>query len=212
MSNPSPTEVSAVRRGRPRSEKSHDAILQAAGTMLLDQGLDAVSMDALAEAAGVGKATIYRWWPTKESLALDALFDQWAQSSGPAPDTGSLQVDLEDLLLPWARRLEERPYARLLGSFIAKAHSDPEFAAEYRARIVTPRRETARPIFERAIVRGEAAPDIDIEACLDVVYGAVYHRLLHGHAPVTDRFVSEVIDIALHGVAVNRTRRKDTTE
>lgn len=194
----------AGRRGRPRSEKSRDAILHAAGTLLIDEGLDAVSMDALAEAAGVGKATIYRWWPTKEALAVEALYDEWARSSGPTPDTGSLRGDLEELLLPWARRLTERPYARLLGSFISKAHSDPDFAAEYRARVVIPRRNTARPAFERAIARGEVAPDIPIEACLDVVYGAVYHRLLHGHAPVTDSFVGEVIDIALNGVAVKQ--------
>ena len=98
-----PSEEDAPRRGRPRSERSREAILQAAAALLLDQGLDAVSMDALAESAGVGKATIYRWWPAKESLALDALYDEWARTPGPTPDTGSLHGDLEALLLPWSR-------------------------------------------------------------------------------------------------------------
>jgi AcrR family transcriptional regulator len=200
-----PSEDSTPRRGRPRSERSREAILQAAATLLLDQGLDAVSMDALAESAGVGKATIYRWWPTKESLALDALHDEWARTPGPTPDTGSLRGDLEALLLPWSRRLGTRPYARLLGSFIAKAHGDPDFALEYRARIVTPRRGAARPIFDRALARGEIASGLDVDVCLDVVYGAVYHRLLHGHAPVTDRFVGDVIDIVLRGVVADNT-------
>ena len=68
----------APRRGRPRSEKARLAILEAATELLLVQGLSAVSMDAVAERAGVSKATIYRWWPTKETLALDALFNEWA--------------------------------------------------------------------------------------------------------------------------------------
>jgi AcrR family transcriptional regulator len=65
------------RRGRPRSERASDAIFDAAAELLLEHGLDAVSMDAVAERAGVSKATIYRWWPTKETLALDALYHEW---------------------------------------------------------------------------------------------------------------------------------------
>ena len=68
----------APRRGRPRSEKARLAILEAAAELLLARGLSAVSMDAVAERAGVSKATIYRWWPTKETLALDALYNEWA--------------------------------------------------------------------------------------------------------------------------------------
>src|SRR5579871_5389938 len=87
-------------RGRPRSEKAHKAILDAAAELLLARGLSAVSMDAVAERAGVSKATIYRWWPTKETLALDALYTEWA-AAAPAPrDTGSLRKDLLALLRP----------------------------------------------------------------------------------------------------------------
>src|ERR1700761_4584762 len=77
-------------RGRPRSVKAHEAILEAAAGLLLEHGLDAVSMDAVAMRAGVSKATIYRWWPTKESLALDAMSTSWI-AAVPAPkDTGTL--------------------------------------------------------------------------------------------------------------------------
>src|ERR1700704_255725 len=86
------------RRGRPRSEKARVAILEAAAELLLARGLSAVSMDAVAERAGVSKATIYRWWPTKETLALDALYTEWA-AAGPHPrDTGSLRRALLCLL------------------------------------------------------------------------------------------------------------------
>ena len=191
------------KRGRPRSEQARESILHAAAELLLNHGLDAVSMDAVAEHAGVSKATIYRWWPTKETLALDALYTEWAERSAAVPDTGSLRGDLLALLRPWARLVRSRPYARVIGTFITKAHSDPTFAAEYRTRLVTPRRDRARALFERAAQRGELRPDVRVEVALDLLYGALYHRLLHGHAPMSDRFVADVIDMTLHGVAAS---------
>jgi AcrR family transcriptional regulator len=160
-------------------------------------------MDAVAEHAGVSKATIYRWWPTKETLALDALYTEWAERSPAVRDTGSLRGDLLALLRPWARLVRSRPYARVIGTFITEAHSDPTFAAEYRARLVTPRRDKARALFERAARRGELRPGVDVEVALDLLYGALYHRLLHGHAPLSDRFVVDVVEMTLHGVAAS---------
>ena len=98
----------APQRGRPRSEKARTAILEAAAELLLARGLSAVSMDAVAERAGVSKATIYRWWPTKETLALDALYTS-GPAAAPARDTGSLRGDLLSLLRPWARLASSRP-------------------------------------------------------------------------------------------------------
>src|ERR1700743_1650675 len=103
-------------RGRPRSARAHEAILKAAAGLLLENGLAAVSMDAVAERAGVSKATIYRWWPTKETLALDALYTEWA-AVRPAPrDTGTLRGDLLSLLRPWARLAGSRPYGRVIAA------------------------------------------------------------------------------------------------
>ena len=187
-------------RGRPRSEKAHKAILDAAAELLLARGLSAVSMDAVAERAGVSKATIYRWWPTKETLALDALYTEWA-TVGPSPrDTGSLRSDLLALLRPWARLTSSRPYGQVIAALITEAQTDPVFAAEYRQRVVEPRRDQARAIFRRAIERGEIPPGTNIEVALDLLYGPLYHRLLHGHAPLTDRFTQDVIDMALNGI------------
>jgi AcrR family transcriptional regulator len=197
--NDEPTVV-APRRGRPRSEKAHKAILEAAAELLLARGLAAVSMDAVAERAGVSKATIYRWWPTKETLALDALYNEWA-GVPPARDTGSLRGDLLSLLRPWARRASSRPYGRVIAALITEAQTDPLFASEYIARFVEPRRDQARAIFRRAIERGEIPAATRIEVALDLLYGPLYHRLLHGHAPLDDRFVRDVIDTALGGIA-----------
>jgi AcrR family transcriptional regulator len=186
-------------RGRPRSEKAHKAILEAAAELLLEKGLAAVSMDAVAERAAVSKATIYRWWPTKETLALDALYHEWARVP-PARDTGSLGGDLLSLLRPWARLASKRPYGRAIAALLTEAQTDPKFAQAYRARFVEPRREQARAIFRRAIERGEIPADTKIEVTLDLLYGPVYHRLLHGHAPLNDRFVRDIIDTTLYGI------------
>ena len=192
------TQVPA--RGRPRSEKARKAVLDAAAELLLARGLSAVSMDAVAEQAGVSKATIYRWWPTKETLALDALFTDWAAARPYPQDTGSLRGDLRSLLRPWVRLATSRPYGRVIAALLAEAQTDPVFAAEYRQRVVDPRRDQARAVFGRAIERGEIPADTKVEVALDLLYGPLYHRLLHGHAPLDDRFTQDVIDMALAGI------------
>jgi AcrR family transcriptional regulator len=202
------TDVAATpRRGRPRSEAARLAILNAAAELLLEHGLAAVSMDQVAAHAGVSKATIYRWWPTKESLALDALYHEW-EGVPPATDTGSLRGDLLAQLRPWARLANRRPYARIVTALLAQAHSDPDFAREYRERFLQPRREPARAALRRAIERGEIPADTNVEIALDLLYGPIYHRLLHGHGAVNDRFVRQVVDMALNGMAPERRRTR----
>ena len=188
-------------RGRPRSEKARTAILTAAIDLLLEQGLHAMSMDDVAQRAGVSKATIYRWWPSKELLALDALATAWAT---PTPDaqrnTGSLRGDLLAGLRTWLRQLKQRPYGRVIAGLVAQAQTDPEFAKLYREHFVQPRRANTRELLRRAIDRGEIPPDTNIDVTLDLLYGPIYHRLLHGHAPLTDRFAQQVIDTVITGI------------
>jgi AcrR family transcriptional regulator len=184
--------------GRPRSAKAHQAILAATTELLLDQGLQSMNMDELAERAGVSKATIYRWWNSKELLALEALATEWG-TPGPIPerDTGSLRGDLLAQLRPWLRKLQDKPYGRVIAGFVAQAHTDPEFATLYRQHFVQPRRDATRPLLVRAIERGEVAAGADLDVTLDLLYGPIYHRLLHGHAPLNDRFVQHVIDAVI---------------
>jgi AcrR family transcriptional regulator len=191
----------AQRRGRPRSEKAREAILKAreailaaAAELLLARGLGAVSMDAVAERACVSKATIYRWWPTKETLALDALYREWAAAQLTARETGSLRGDLLSLLGPWVRLVGKRPYGRVIAALIAEAQADPAFALQYRERFVEPRRAQSRPIFQHAVERGELPGSTDVELALDMLYGPLYHRLLHGHAPLDERFLRDLVD------------------
>ena len=108
--------------------------------------------------------------------------------------------DLLALLHPWAHLVTTRPYARVIAALVTKAHTDPAFAGEYVAHLVAPRRDRARTAFTRAVDRGEIAPDAPVDVALDLLYGPLYHRLLHGHAPVDHAFVDDVVDLALHGI------------
>jgi AcrR family transcriptional regulator len=189
-------------RGRPRSETAQAAILSAAIALLLDEGLHAMSMDDVAERAGVSKATIYRWWASKELLALDALSTDWAAATAiKRADTGSLRGDLLAFLRPWIRQLNEKPYGRVIAGLVAQAQTDPEFATLYREHFVQPRRDATRLLFVRALDRGEILPNTDVEVALDLLYGPIYHRMLHLHAPLNDRFTKDVVDAVTKAVS-----------
>ena len=115
-------------------------------------------------------------------------------------DTGSLRGDLLSLLNPWARVASSRPYGRVIAALLSEVQTDPAYAAEYRQRVVQPRRDRARAILARAVERGEIPPSTKTEVAIDLLYGPLYHRLLHGHAPLDDQFVEDVVDMALTGI------------
>jgi AcrR family transcriptional regulator len=194
------SQAIAPPRGRPRSETAHRAILAAAAELLLDHGLHAVSMDAVAERAGVSKATIYRWWAKKEILALDMLFTEWSAVTPQQYESGLLRSDLIALLQAWTRLCSTRPYARVVAALLAEARTDPAFSAEYQRRMLEPRRDQARMIFAHAVARGEIPAETKVEVAIDLLYGPLYHRLLHGHAPLDDQFVDDLVEIALRGI------------
>lgn len=185
-------------RGRPRSEKARAAIMDAAAELLLGKGLGGVSMDVVARRAKVSKATIYRWWPTKERLALDTLYHEWERPS--TPDTGSLRDDLLAYLVPWVHLARTRPFALVVAELLVEVHDSPDFGRVYLEHFVEPRRAPAREFFQRAIERGEI-PAIDIDPVLDLIFGPIYHRLLHLHGPLDDGFLELVVGTVLRGLA-----------
>jgi len=189
-----------MRRGRPRSVTRKQAILQAAFELLGERGLAATSMDAVAERAGVSKATIYRWWDSKELLALDALYAAWDTAGLVTRQTGTLRAEMLALVRPWVRLVATGPSARILTALLAEAQNDPEFGQAYRAHFIEPRRDQARAVFSRAIARGEIPAAIDVEVAIDLLWGPLYHRLFHGHAPLNERFARRSVDTALAGI------------
>src|SRR5258708_24493056 len=170
------TDAEPVTRGRPRSERARRAILAAASRLLLDVGVEEMSMDTLAAHAGVSKATIYRWWTSKELVALDALLELWIEASVEpgGPDTGTLRDDLFLRVKVWAA-LPQAELGRALGGLVAKARRDADFSLVHLERFVHPRPDAARPVFLRAVDRGENAAGTDIETAIDLLYGPLFH-------------------------------------
>jgi AcrR family transcriptional regulator len=159
-----------------------------------------MSIEEVAARAGVGKATIYRRWPSKGLLALDAFVVSF-RAAQPVPDTGSLRGDLLAALRTWVRAVTSTPSGRLLASLIGAAQDDPELHAAWRDRVLEPLRERHRLMLERAVERGEIEASTDFEVVLDLFFGAAQHRLLLGHLPMTESFIESVVDVIMSGIA-----------
>lgn len=186
-------------RGRPRSETAKQAILRAARDLLARGGPGAVTMEAVAEAAGVGKPTVYRWWPDRHAVAMAALMD--ATTEEPAAATGrSAVVELREQLRTIARRFTT-PTGRHVTSMLAAADSASELSKAFRNHFVLARRAEGRVLLERAIAEKLVRKNLDLEVALDMLYGPVFFRLLLGHAPLDERFMDDVLAEAMRGLA-----------
>jgi AcrR family transcriptional regulator len=188
-----------ARRGRPRSEEADRAILDAATELLAERGLAGMSIEEVATRAGVGKATIYRRWRSRGALALDAFVREF-QGLQPVPDTGTLRGDLIAALRAWVRAVTRTPMGRVLLGLIAEAQHDPAVADAWRMQVMEPLRAQRTVIVRRAVARGEIPASTDPDIVLDLLYGASYHRLLHGHRPLTDDFVCDAVDLIIAGL------------
>jgi AcrR family transcriptional regulator len=183
--------------GRPRSERAHRAILQAANELLESEGFAAVTVETIAERAGVSKATIYRWWPNRAAVVMDG-FLSLVSSKVPFPHTGRARADIRIHM----RRLAEAfsgKIGRTVAALIAEGQSDPELAEALRSRWLSVRRAEARKILELGIERGELREDLDLEVAVDVLYGPIYYRMLVGHAPLEEDFANALADHVFAG-------------
>jgi AcrR family transcriptional regulator len=190
--------------GRPRSERAHRAILQAANDLLESEEFAAVTVEAIAERAGVSKATVYRWWPNRAAVVMDG-FLSIVSSQVPFPHTGRAREDIRIHM----RRLAEAFSGKIgstVAALIAEGQSDPELAEALRSRWLSVRREEARDILELGIERGELRDDIDPEVAVDVLYGPIYYRLLVGHAPLDNDFADALADHVFAGLAARGPR------
>jgi AcrR family transcriptional regulator len=194
-----PVDVPQARRGRPRSEQADRAILQAASRLLAERGLSGMSIEEVAARAGVGKTTIYRRWTSRGTLALDAFLTEF-QGQQPLPNTGTLRGDLLAALRAWIRSVTRTSAGPILAGLIAEAQRDPDLAAAWRERVVGPLRAQHKVMLDRAAGRGEIPASTDYEVVLDLVFGAAYHRLLHGHQPLTDKFARQVVGLVVAGI------------
>jgi AcrR family transcriptional regulator len=190
-------------RGRPRSERSHRAILDAANEILEEHGFVDLTMDEVAQRGGVRKATIYRWWPTKGTLVFEAFTANFLARQ-PTPNTGSLRGDLLGALRNWIKTVKGTVTGRTLVALIAEVQRDPDLAEIWREHFVTSVRTQHRVMIDRAVERGALSPDVDSDVVLDLVYGSAYHRLLQSHLPLTERFAQNVVDTVVAGLQMDR--------
>lgn len=186
-------------RGRPRDEEARQRILEGALELLEESGFANITTDAIAERAGASKATIYRWWPNKSAVLLEALREAVAQES-PFPDTGNLEEDIRIQLRNFTTLLTG-PRGRSFAGFIGAAQSDPEIAESFRTVWIEPRRRQAKDVLRKHQLNGTLSKDIDLGEMLDLLYGPFYFRLLAGHEPLCTKFADLITDLALQGVA-----------
>jgi len=185
-------------RGRPRSDEVDKAILRATSELLSERGLDAMTIEDVAARAGVGKSSIYRRWPTKGTLALDAFLNDFLAQQPPVND-GTLKGDLQEALTLWSSAVVGTPTGRALVALVAEAQHDHVLAQGWIERVMTPVREQHRTMVVRAIERGEIPADSDIDVIMDLLYGAAYHRLLQGHLSITPEFIELVARMVAEG-------------
>src|ERR1700704_3411908 len=146
-----------------------------------------MTIEGVAARAGVAKASIYRRWPSKGALAFDATLAEYLAGQ-PTRHTGSLEGDLLATARDWIRSVKRSPLGPTLRFLPAEVHSDPSLADAWPERFVRQVRKQRRPVGERAIARGEIPANRDAELILDMLYGPLYHRYLHRHLPLTERF------------------------
>jgi AcrR family transcriptional regulator len=170
--------------GRRRNEAAREAILDAAFRLISAPGTEPVTIDAIAAEAGVGRQTIYRWWPSKGAVVADALV-RHARFVVPERDTGSFSGDLAAFLIDSFAGLEDEGYADRLRQIVAQAQHD-EHVARVLKDFTAVRRTALRALLERGREFGELAADADLDMLVDMAYGVLYYRLLVGHVPLDE--------------------------
>jgi AcrR family transcriptional regulator len=184
--------------GRPRSEETKRAILTASYELLLENGFKTVTVEGIAERAGVSKATIYKWWPNKAAVVLDGFFNA-TEAMLQLPDTGSVREDLCIQVNDLATFLTSQK-GKVITELIAEGQFDTNIADEYRKRYFNPRRLISRDILERGMQRGQLRKDLDIDLSIDLIFAPLFYRLLITEEAVDSAFVKSLISYAFKGL------------
>jgi AcrR family transcriptional regulator len=184
--------------GRPRSDASRSAILKAAYTILREGGFAGFTVEGVAARAGAGKATIYRWWKTKGTLAIEAFLVALAPRMDASDDTGSAIADLRTHVHHAAGVYRGRT-GQLLRELIALGQEDSATSKVLRTDFIEPRRQAALRLLRRAQQTGELPGNTDIDVLADALWGPIFHRLLVTRMPIDRRFVETLLDLVLGG-------------
>jgi AcrR family transcriptional regulator len=189
--------------GRPRSEEAHRAILDATLELLQELGFSALTVEGVASRAGVGKATIYRRWPSKLPLVVEAF--------GQLPafedvDTGALDGDLKEMLTRYLRDFISTPLATVYPSLAAERAHNPELG-QVLDPVLRSRRRPLVAALQRAVARGEVAPGVDLDLAADLIVGPIAVRLFFRGMKIHPSMVDPMVDLALGGIRALGTPR-----
>jgi AcrR family transcriptional regulator len=174
------------------------AILEAAADLLLEGGLGAATIEAIAARAGVSKVTIYKWWPTRGAVAIDAYFHRFRQTIS-FEDSGVVARDLVTQIQLLVEAFRGRA-GEVMAELIGQAQSDPALAEMLRSGWLEPRRQATTAVLQRAIDRSQIRPDADVAALLDQLYAPLYYRVIMGHEPLVDGLAETLVHNVLDGV------------
>ncbi|ONH58838.1 hypothetical protein CcI49_19070 [Frankia sp. CcI49] len=199
-------DPSQPRRGRNRNAAAHQAILDATEALVRERGYAAVTIEEIAARAGVGKATVYRWWPSRAYLAVELIMDRWLEWGG-IPDTGDTRQDLIEF-----SSVNFRNQIGIAGQVMQQLAADSKDALQQlRERFVKPRREMGRTILERAVRRGDLPPNADLELILDILAGVPAYQTYYAGRIRDLRDIDQMVDLVLHGITPTRRRGRPRT-
>lgn len=180
--------------GRPRSEPARRAVLDAAVRLARRDGYAAVTIKAIAEEARVGRQTVYRWWPSKAAVLLEAVGELALGTVAPEPGEDAA-AELRDLLR--STFVLAQDVGRIVVGLMADATADPGFLATLQERLLAPRRAVVDAILARGRRSGQFGGDFDTALVTDMIWGTMWYRLMSAHAPVDARLADELADAAV---------------
>jgi AcrR family transcriptional regulator len=186
-------ESGTRRRGRPPRETAaaNEAILDAVYALLHEKSVRDLTIEEVARRAGVGKPTIYKWWPSKAALVLD-MFDERVIGNLAVPGAATAEEAIRGQVTELIRRLNGFP-GKVAAEIIAEGQSEPAVLQAYRDRYLSRRRTLTTGWIERARASGEFRKDIDPDVLIDMIYGPIYYRLLVRHRELDERFGEELV-------------------
>jgi AcrR family transcriptional regulator len=185
----------AARPGRPRSDRARRDICDAFRHILIEEGFDKVRMEHVAARAGVGKATIYRRWPSKQALAHEVLLEL-ATPFLAVPDVGDTRAELLAAVVAPMRAITETDFGPVIRALLSEISRDPELGDPFRASVVQVRRDEVARVVARGIRRGDLRPDVHPDLAVEMLVGPLYFRLMFGgdlDADFAERIVDEVL-------------------
>lgn len=187
---------------RRRSEASRRAILTAAFELVGEVGYAKLSIEGIAARAGVGKQTIYRWWPSKGAVLFDAflMLSEGPDDSPALPDTGDLEADLKAVLRATVAELNDPRYDEPMRALNTEILHDPALAAAYAERLDGPMKELKKQRLRSAQRAGQLSGDLDLDVAIEMLWGPLLNRWLQRSGPLTPEYADTVVDTALNGL------------